>query len=67
MPRNMGDMSPGGMMGYTATTTRNGQTSGKNAVDTNQKGGYPQVMSDNMGGREMMSGHGHTRVSCPGQ
>ncbi|XP_078369880.1 aryl hydrocarbon receptor nuclear translocator 2-like isoform X2 [Oculina patagonica] len=56
MPRNMGDMGSGGMMGYSATTTRNGQTSGKNTVDTSQKSGYPQVMNDNMGGREMMSG-----------
>ena len=55
MPRSMGDMSPG-MMGYSATTTRNGQTSVKNTVDTSQKSGYPQVMSDNMSGREMMSG-----------
>lgn len=55
MPRSMGDMSPGGMMGYSATTTRNGPTSVKNTVDTNQKSGYPQVMSDNMGGREMMT------------
>ena len=65
MPRNMGDMSPGGMMGYTATTTRNGQTSGKNTVDTNQKSGYPQVMSDNMGGREMMSGAWPHQVVMP--
>ena len=56
MPRNMGDMSPGGMMGYSATTTRNGQTSGKNTVDASQKSGYPQVMNDNVGGREMMAG-----------
>ena len=55
MPRNISDMSSGGMMGYSATTTRNGQTSGKNTVDTSQKSGYPQVMNDNMGGREMMS------------
>lgn len=46
MPRSMGDMSSGGMMGYSATTTQDGQTSSKN----------PQVMSDNMSGREMMPG-----------
>ena len=47
MPRTMGDMSSGGMMGYsTATTTRNGQAGGSSVVDTNQ----------GMGGREMMSG-----------
>ena len=56
IPRSMGDMSSVGMMGYSATTTRNGQTSGKNTVDTSQKSGYRQVMNDNMGGREMMSG-----------
>ena len=57
LPRNLGEMSSGGMMGYsTATTTRNGQTSGKNTVDTSQKSGYSQVMNEGVSGREMMSG-----------
>lgn len=57
MPRSMADMSSAGMMGYSsATTTRNGQTAGKNTVDTSQKSGYQQVMNDSMAAREMMSG-----------
>lgn len=57
IPRNMPDMNSPGMMGYgSATTTRNGQTPGKNTVDTGQKGGYPQVMNDGVSGRDMISG-----------
>jgi len=47
MPRTMGDMSSGGMMGYSsATTTRNGQAGGNSTVDANQ----------GLSGRDMMSG-----------
>lgn len=57
IPRNMPDMNSPGMMGYgSATTTRNGQTPGKNTVDTSQKSGYPQVMNDGVSGRDMISG-----------
>lgn len=57
IPRNMADMNSPGMMVYgSATTTRNGQTPGKNTVDTGQKSGYPQVMNDGVSGRDMMSG-----------
>lgn len=37
MPRTMGDMSSGGMIGYgSATTTRNSQPGSSSVVDTNQ-------------------------------
>lgn len=45
MPRTMGDISSGGMMGYSsATTTRNGQAGSSSAADANQ----------GMSGRDMM-------------
>ena len=56
MPRTMGDMSSGGMIGYgSATTTRNSQPGSSSAVDTNQ----------GMSGREMMPGSWQHQMKPP--